>query len=97
MTKCDEFQTYKLKATKEIATLKNNIHELEKVIEHLNGELTTMHKQYEEVDSDYKREKKLRRKFREIVTELGLSLARSDTNTHYLLQFQVLCLLHQKV
>ena len=65
-SKCDEFQTYEGKATKEIATLKNNIYELEKVIEHLNGELTTMHQQYEEVDSDYKREKKSCRKFQEM-------------------------------
>ena len=56
----------KVKATKEIATLKNNIYELEKVIEHLNGELTTMHQQYEEVDPDYKQEKKLCRKFQEM-------------------------------
>ena len=58
-----EFQTYTGKTTKEIATLKNNIYELEKVIEHLNGGLTAMHQQYEEVDSDYKREKKLCQKF----------------------------------
>ena len=51
--KCDEFQIYKGKATEEMATLKNNIYELEKAIEHLNGELTTMHKKYEEIDSDF--------------------------------------------
>ena len=62
-TKCDEFQTYKGKVSKEIINLKNNINELEKTIEQLNNELSVMHKQYEEVDQDYKLEMKLRRKF----------------------------------
>ena len=65
-TKCDEFQTYKGKVSKEIINLKNNINELEKTIEHLNNELSVMYKQYEEVDQDYKREKKLRRKFQDM-------------------------------
>ena len=65
-TKCDEFQTYKGKVSKEIINLKNNINELEKTIEHLNNELSVIHKQYEEVDQDYKREKKLRRKFQDM-------------------------------
>ena len=51
-TKCDEFQTYKEKVSKEIINLKNNINELEKTIEHLNNELSVMKKQYEEVDQD---------------------------------------------
>ena len=65
-TKCDKFQTYKGKVSKEIINLKNNINKLEKTIEHLNNELSVLHKQYEEVDQDYEREKKLRRKFQEM-------------------------------
>ena len=65
-TKCNEFQTCKGKVSNEIINLKNNINELEKTVEHLNNELSVMHKQYEEVDQDYKREKKLRSKFQEM-------------------------------
>ena len=43
--KCDEFQTHKGKVSKEIINLKNSINKLEKMIQHLNNELSVMHKQ----------------------------------------------------
>ena len=87
-TKSDEFRTYKGKTTKEIATLKNNIYELEKVI---NSELTTMHQRLIQIIDE---KRNYVGNFKRCVKELDPSLERGDTNTRYLLHFQVRHLRH---
>ena len=80
-SKCSDYSEYKTRTKKEIKNLKSNISQLEKHVEHLNNELSSIHKQYDEKEKEYRRERKLRIKYQDLYNASSSSGSESSSTS----------------
>ena len=77
--KCSDYSEYKTRTKTDIKNLMSNILQLEKHVEHLNNELASIHKQYDEKKKEYKRERKLRIKYQDLYNASSSSGSESSS------------------